>query len=191
MIDIQKAPDTQTVIEGQKATFTITVTNTGNVPLTDVTVTDALSSDCDKVIGALDVSGSTSYTCQSPAITADMTNVAVVSAKYGTTQIGDDDSANVVVDYLPNIEVTKSADPTSQIIPVEKRTIVAVTRNTIELRQRENIYLSVAAGFISHAAHGKNNLWIFWICFHFCPKTLDVNIYKTGICSWTISPHLT
>ena len=112
-IDIQKTPDTQTVTEGLKATFTITVTNTGNVDLTGVVVTDALSSDCDKSIGALAVAAQSTYTCLSPIVTGNLTNVAVATGNYGTTQVTDDDSANVVVDYLPNIKVTKSVDPTS------------------------------------------------------------------------------
>ncbi len=115
MIDVQKTPDTQTVTEGLKATFTITVTNTGNVDLTSVEVTDSQSSECSKSIGALVVAGQSIYTCQSPAITGNLTNTAVVTGMYGTTQVTDNDSANVLVDYLPNIEVTKTADPISLI----------------------------------------------------------------------------
>lgn len=114
-IDIQKAPDTQTVVEGQKASFNITVTNTGNVPLTGVVVSDALSSDCAKSIGALAVAGQSTYSCLSDSITANMTNVASVVGYWNTTQVTDNDSANVVVDYLPNIEVTKSANPESVV----------------------------------------------------------------------------
>ena len=112
-IDIQKAPKSQTVIIGQKATFSITVTNIGNVDLSGVVVSDPLSSDCNKTIGALAVSAVQTYTCQSATITADLTNIASVVGYYDTYQVTDNDSANVISDILPDIEVTKSADPIS------------------------------------------------------------------------------
>ena len=114
-IDIQKTPNSQLVIEGQKATFSITVSNIGNVPLSGVVVTDPLSSECDKSIGALPVSGQETYTCLSPTITGNLTNVASVVGLYGTTQVTDSDSADVTIDFLPNIEVTKTASPTSVV----------------------------------------------------------------------------
>jgi hypothetical protein len=46
-IEIQKTPDTQTVIFGQTADFTIAVKNTGNVSLTSVTVSDPRAPLCD------------------------------------------------------------------------------------------------------------------------------------------------
>ena len=112
-VSIQKSPETQTVIEGQQAIFSITVSNTGNVPLTGVVVSDPLSSDCDKTIGGLAAGAQQIYTCSSPVITANLTNVASVVGLYGATQVTDSDSADVTVDFLPNIEVTKSASPTS------------------------------------------------------------------------------
>lgn len=114
-IDIQKTPKSQLVVEGGNATFSITVTNIGNVPLTGVTVTDPLATDCNKTIGSLAVGAQQSYICQSGAITADLTNVANVSALYETYQVTDSDSANVTVDYLPNIEVSKTANPTAVV----------------------------------------------------------------------------
>ena len=47
-ISITKNPKSQTILTGQTATFTIMVTNTGNTTLTNVTVTDPLSPDCNK-----------------------------------------------------------------------------------------------------------------------------------------------
>ena len=76
--------DTQTVYQGQKALFEITVTNTGGFELSDITVTDALAPDCDRAAGTLDtlpVGTSTApYVC---GVTPDtfLTNEAIVTAK--------------------------------------------------------------------------------------------------------------
>ena len=112
-VEIAKTPDSQIVEEGKFATFTISVKNTGNVPLTDVSVADALSPDCAKSIGALAIGATSTYTCVSPAITADLTNVAVATAKWLNETVTDDDSGSVIVDYLPKISVIKSASVTS------------------------------------------------------------------------------
>ena len=47
-IAIVKNPKSQTVAVGGTATFTITVTNAGNTVLTNVTVTDPLSPNCNR-----------------------------------------------------------------------------------------------------------------------------------------------
>ncbi len=62
-IAIVKDPSSQTVAVGGTATFKITVTNTGDVTLSDVTVGDPLSTDCSKSLGTLAVGQSKSYTC--------------------------------------------------------------------------------------------------------------------------------
>lgn len=113
LIDIQKTPDTQTVVESMTATFTITVSNIGNVPLTGVVVSDPKATNCNKTIGSLAVSGQNSYTCVSGAITQDMTNTASVEGYFNSTKVTDSDDANVIVDFLPNIEVKKTVDKPS------------------------------------------------------------------------------
>ena len=80
-VEITKAPATQIVTAGGMATFTITVTNDGTEPLTNVTVSDPLTPACDQSIGTLQGSGgSSSYTCQTTALTVDLVNVATVTA---------------------------------------------------------------------------------------------------------------
>jgi uncharacterized repeat protein (TIGR01451 family) len=111
---LEKDPATQAVLLGSDITFTITVTNIGNVDLTGVAIVDALVPACDSVIGALPRGASTSYTCVSPAAAADFTNSATAT---GTPPIGADvsstDTASVdVVD--PGISITK--DPATQTI---------------------------------------------------------------------------
>lgn len=112
-IDVEKTPDTQTVDEGLTATFQISVTNTGNVPLTNVTVTDSATPSCDKTFASLAVGATETYSCTTVALLASFTNVAVATGNYGTTQVTDQDSAALVLDYLPKIEVAKTASTNS------------------------------------------------------------------------------
>ena len=52
-IKIEKDPATQTIVSGSTATFTIKVTNTGDVTLTAVHVNDALTASCQKTSAQL------------------------------------------------------------------------------------------------------------------------------------------
>ncbi len=109
-IDIQKTPDLQTVVSGSDVTFDILVSNTSNVQLTNVVVSDVLAPACDKAIGDLAVGGTASYQCTANNVTADFTNVAVVT---GTPPAGpavtDDDDA--VVDIIsPSIDIEKATN---------------------------------------------------------------------------------
>jgi uncharacterized repeat protein (TIGR01451 family) len=94
-ISIVKNPKSQTITSGGTATFTITVTNTGDVTLTDVAVTDALSPNCDRTIGTLARGASTSYTCSRANVKASFNNVAVVTGKAGATTVTAQDTAPV------------------------------------------------------------------------------------------------
>ncbi len=103
-INIEKTPDSQTFQTGGTATFTITVTNTGDVPLTNVTVMDALAPGCARTsaqLGAnatLAAGASFSYECTQANVTADFTNSATAT---GTPPVGPDvtdtDTAAVTV----------------------------------------------------------------------------------------------
>jgi len=92
-IDIRKnieGPDSQQVVTVTggtgTATFDIVVTNTGDVPLTDVDVSDPLAPDCDRTFASLAVGASETYTC-SVTVTEDFTNTATAT---GTPPVGDD-----------------------------------------------------------------------------------------------------
>lgn len=81
-IAISKSPDTQDVTEGGNANFTIVVTNTGTVTLTNVTVADALAPDCDNALGTLSPSEVASYSCTDIGVMTSYTNTAEVTSIY-------------------------------------------------------------------------------------------------------------
>lgn len=102
--------DQQTVASGGTARFTITVTNRGSAPLSNVTVADALSPGCAVTTPfALAVGGSRTYTCTATRVTHGFVNTATATgaAPNGDVVTNADDSR---VD-VPQIAVTKTADP--------------------------------------------------------------------------------
>ncbi len=131
-IDIEKTPDSQTVMSGSDVTFTIVVTNTGNVDLSNVAVTDPLAPDCDANIGDLAVGASTSYDCTVAAVTAGFTNVATVTGEGpGGEEVTDEDDAVVEVTAAPApaIDVEKTPD-TQTVEPGDSVTFTIVVTNT-------------------------------------------------------------
>ena len=110
------AADTQTIAAGGTATFTITVTNTGDIDLVDVEVVDPLAPLCDNVIGLLAVGGTTTYTCTLAGVPADFENVADVTGLGDgldpadpASTVDDTDPTDVVV-VGPAISIDKSFD---------------------------------------------------------------------------------
>ena len=97
-ISIVKSPSSQSILSGTTANFTITVTNSGNVTLNNVTVTDPLAPDCDRALGTLTATQSTNYSCSLSNVASAFTNVATAT---GTPAEGDpvqdSDSAAVTI----------------------------------------------------------------------------------------------
>lgn len=96
---------------GDPITFTITVTNAGDTPLTEVAVTDDRTPACARVIGALPPQGRQTYTCTAPAPPDDFTNTAAASGKdrLGRTVKVTDDA---VVDVIhPGVALAAQASP--------------------------------------------------------------------------------
>jgi len=98
------------VIAGGTATFTIVVTNTGNVTLTNVAVADAMAPSCARtnLVSSLAPGVSTTpYTCTKTNVTADFVNTAVVTAnKPGGGTVTDSDTAAV---GLPSAKIAPTA----------------------------------------------------------------------------------
>ena len=97
-IDIQKTPDGAEVDVGADHTFTIVVTNIGNVTLTGVTVTDALVPACDASLGTLAPGGVATYDCVAEDVEDRIDNVAVVvGTAPDESEVTDQDTAVVTI----------------------------------------------------------------------------------------------
>ncbi|MEV7039909.1 hypothetical protein [Amycolatopsis sp. NPDC051061] len=84
---------------GDPITFTITVANVGDAPLTEVAVTDDRTPACARTIGALPPRGRQTYTCTTPAPPDDFTNTAAASGKDElgrTVKVTDDAVVDVI-----------------------------------------------------------------------------------------------
>jgi uncharacterized repeat protein (TIGR01451 family) len=97
---ISKGPDTQTVTNNGIATFTIVVTNTGTLTLSNVTVSDALAPDCDSALGTMGPGATSSYTCNDMGSTTSYTNTAVVTSQFVTGGPGPTASDDAFVEVL-------------------------------------------------------------------------------------------
>lgn len=97
-IEIDKTPDVAVVELGASHTFDIRVTNTSNVPLTDVEVTDPVTPACDRVIGGMAIGEVVTYSCEHRMVTGFVENTAFVTglAPDGTG-VADDDPAVVTL----------------------------------------------------------------------------------------------
>jgi uncharacterized repeat protein (TIGR01451 family) len=112
LIAIVKNPKSQTVAVGGTATFTITVTNAGNVVLTDVTVTDPLSPNCNRTkaqipaLASMAPGAKVSYTCTRPNVRGSFDNVATA---IGTPPTG------------PNVTASDTAPVKAQALKPAKK----------------------------------------------------------------------
>ena len=120
-IQITKNPKSQTVAKGAPAGWTIVVTNTGDVKLHAVRVTDPKAPRCNRRFpGILAPGASRTYRCARPNTQEGYTNVAVV---FGTApdkkKVTDSDSAVVKVAPLKPAEKPKPK-PKPPVISHEK-----------------------------------------------------------------------
>ncbi|MFZ0546879.1 MAG: hypothetical protein WAM60_15640 [Candidatus Promineifilaceae bacterium] len=107
-LEIAKSPDAQDVVSGGNADFTITVTNTGTLTWTDVTVTDAAVSACDNSFSNMAPGAVASYSCTDTGVTTTYTNTAVaVGTVTGGPTMTVTDTA--VVNVVPPTSVSLSS----------------------------------------------------------------------------------
>lgn len=142
-IHLTKTPSTSTLpAGGGNVTYTYTVTNTGNVPLSNVTVSDDHCTPATYQSGdanndsKLDLSETWTYTC-TQNLTASTTNVATATGHDGETTVTSQASATVTVGQTQTVTQTitvmkilsPSDDPGTFDLTVDGTTVASVIGN--------------------------------------------------------------
>src|SRR5690606_22875524 len=114
-VEVIKVADKATVSEaGEVITYTITVTNTGNVTLENYTVTDVLFAEWRGSIATLAPDATRSFELEYAVTQADIDNGGVVNVASAGGENPDDpedeDEVEVPSEKQPAIEVSKTAD---------------------------------------------------------------------------------
>jgi uncharacterized repeat protein (TIGR01451 family)/gliding motility-associated-like protein len=134
-IHVEKTADPATyTAPGNVITYTIVVTNDGNVTLTNVRVTDPLTG-LDTTIASLEPGVSETYT-QSLTITqahinaGSVTNTASASTTYNGVPVEDSDDAVVTAEQNPGLSISKTASPLTYSAAGDVITYTIVVTNT-------------------------------------------------------------
>ncbi|MEZ5381807.1 MAG: SdrD B-like domain-containing protein [Microthrixaceae bacterium] len=106
-IDLVKTATNSPIPKGGEATFEISVTNTGDVELTNLELIDVLAPDCDRTFATLGVGANETFECSLADVGDDFTNVATVMAETADgPNVADTDDAAVKV-LIPGIAIDK------------------------------------------------------------------------------------
>lgn len=129
-LSITKSVDKPVVLSGTEVTWKITVKNTGDTPLDDVTVADPVAPGCARVIESLGAGETAApITCKT-TVTVDTVNTATVTATDRLENTVGPASATARVDVIaPAIDVTKSVDK-ADVAPGTAVTYTIVVHNT-------------------------------------------------------------
>ena len=129
-LSITKSVDKPVVLSGTEVTWKIVVTNTGDVTLTNVTVTDPNATGCATVIPSLSAGASSEAITCLATITQDITNTATVTASDTLEKPVGPASASASVDVIaPGLGITKTVDK-AQVAPGEQVTYTVTVSNT-------------------------------------------------------------
>ena len=150
-IDMAMGPDTQTVYQGQRAVFEITLTNTGGFALSNATISDADAPECNVTVPMLAVGEVMTLDRCSVVATESFTNEASVTAQViggvaPGTQVTASDSVDVI---FAEVEVDISIQPAMQIVRADTEanlTISVFTPSVTDLNDVTVTVNSVGAG---------------------------------------------
>lgn len=108
---ITKSPEVQTIPFSGTAVFTISVSNSGDTALADVTISDPLAPACSFFISSVGPGTLFHYVCTHENVMADFTNVITVTGRdiFNNTVLNSD---SALIDVAPSISVNKQTQPT-------------------------------------------------------------------------------
>jgi len=147
-LSIAIAPAKQTVHKHGRASFTVTVTNSGSGSLGAVTVSDLLAPGCGRVVGSLAAGGSQSWSCAREDVLQSFSDVASASGRdAGGVAVFASASAVVTVSapFVPPVRfgITLHASPGKQKLTTRVRihrqggaSVVSISYPTAHFRIR-------------------------------------------------------
>jgi uncharacterized repeat protein (TIGR01451 family) len=107
-ITVDKSPATQSIVTGGNANFTITVSNTGDADLINVSVVDPLTASCDNAVGSLNAGQGAVYNCTAVGVGSSYTNVVTVTSMLVTGGPGPSATDSAIVTVNPPTSVSVS-----------------------------------------------------------------------------------
>jgi uncharacterized repeat protein (TIGR01451 family) len=118
-IHIEKSADPEVVDSGNPVTYSYLVTNPGDLPVENVSLTDDTCAETEFVGGdngdnVLALEETWEYTCTA-SLDQDTTNIATVTGEIDGFPVADQDDA--FVDVRPRIQVSKTPDPSVLVEP--------------------------------------------------------------------------
>ncbi len=128
-VAITRSADPQTVRPGDPVTSAITVTNTGDSVLHDVSVADPGAPACAKSLGSLEPRATQNYSCAQTAGEADFTATAKVTGTDATNRPVTATAGQPVHVIHPAITITNDATP-AQVRQGDTVTFTLVVTNT-------------------------------------------------------------
>lgn len=138
IIAIQKTAVNPEIVKGGTANFNITVTNTGDVPLTNIRVEDPQTPSCNSNLGTLAPTEEQTYSCQQTNVQASFLNEATATGRDPDgIAVSDTDTALINVD---NPEISLSKGTTT---PVIRRNGTATFTITVFNDSKNNALTSV------------------------------------------------
>ena len=120
------------IANGDAVAWRITVTNTGNLDLADVTVSDALAPACAQTQDLLTVGDTWIYTCTEAEFDAPVTNTASVEATptpNGFPPVTSSDTAETL--EPPELELTKAVDQAQVVVGETLNYELAITNSGV------------------------------------------------------------
>lgn len=116
-IEIDIAPQEQDVSAGDTAMFTVVISNTGNVELTNINISNSFVSDCDRTLDPIAAGRTISYSCEYPNVTATFVNQATVTSRDPLNDMVSASDSAVVNLSSPTLAVIIT--PNLQEVPYE------------------------------------------------------------------------
>jgi len=191
--------DSATVEPGADVTFRIVVTNDGEVPLSDIVVTDELGPDCAREIGDVLEPGDSlaAYTCVVSDVEEGFVNTAVATATPVDdagdpvgADVSDEDPATVNIEAPPVTDLAITKD----LIDIDQDTAIATWQVTVtnvgDVAATEPIVVADDLGDgLSYRDAGGDG----WLCEYAEPTVVcvtDIDLAPGGATSFTIETYV-